>query len=255
MAINTVIHTNAQSIDRVLNTGLPVVLVFWHRDREVSGDLDAELDNLAARHAGKLLIAKVNAYDEKPLVDRFQISVFPAFVFNKQQQVEATVPGSITPQTLRGWVEYLVKGGPRPPLSTVKQDAQQATATQHTTNGHYASNGSGAATNGSSVPIVLTDASFRQAVSGPRPVLVDFWASWCGPCRMVAPSVEQLAKEFKGRAVVAKLNVDENPVTAREYNVMSIPTLLIFKKGAVVDQIVGAQPLPVLRQRLAKVVG
>ena len=89
-------------------------------------------------------------------------------------------------------------------------------------------------------------------VSGKLPVLVDFWAPWCGPCRMVAPSVEQLAREFDGRAVVGKLNVDENPAVAGRYNIMSIPTLLIFKNGAVVDQIVGAQPLEALRQRLVR---
>jgi thioredoxin 1 len=72
---------------------------------------------------------------------------------------------------------------------------------------------------------------------------------------MVAPSVEQLAREFAGRAVVAKLNVDENPLTQRRYQIMSIPTLYIFKHGQVVDQIVGAQPLPVLQQRLARQVG
>jgi len=83
-------------------------------------------------------------------------------------------------------------------------------------------------------------------------VLVDFWAPWCGPCRMVAPSVEQLAREFAGRAVVGKLNVDDNRMTAGRYNIMSIPSLLILKRGAVVDQIVGVQPMDVLRQRLAR---
>ena len=101
-------------------------------------------------------------------------------------------------------------------------------------------------------PLTLTDAIFQQVVAGSRPVLVDFWAAWCGPCRMVAPHVEKLAQEFAGRAVVGKLNVDENPVTAQRFNVMSIPTLLIFKHGAVVDTIVGAQSLPVLQQRLSR---
>ncbi|MEZ4636165.1 MAG: thioredoxin [Caldilineaceae bacterium] len=98
----------------------------------------------------------------------------------------------------------------------------------------------------------LTDATFQQTINGDLPVLVDFWAEWCGPCRMIAPSVEELAKEFAGRAVVAKLNIDQNPRTPQQFGIMSIPTLYIFKNGRVVDQIVGAQPLPALRQWLSR---
>jgi thioredoxin 1 len=105
------------------------------------------------------------------------------------------------------------------------------------------------------VPQTITDANFDQLIHSKVPVLVDFWAEWCGPCRMIAPSVEQLAQEFAGRAIVGKLNVDHNPHSARRYNIMSIPALYIFKEGQVIDRIIGAQPLPVLRQRLARAVG
>ena len=101
----------------------------------------------------------------------------------------------------------------------------------------------------------LNDSNFDQAINSDKPVLVDFWAEWCGPCKMIGPLVEELAGDYEGKAVVAKLNVDENPRTQARYNVMSIPTLYIFKNGQVVDQIVGAQPLPVLQQRLARQVG
>lgn len=103
-------------------------------------------------------------------------------------------------------------------------------------------------------PRVVTDETFISDVveaSGARPVLLDCWAPWCGPCRMIAPVLEQLAAEAEGRYGVAKLNVDDNPRTAARFQIQSIPTLLIFKGGQVVDRIVGAQPKAVLAARLA----
>jgi thioredoxin len=102
-------------------------------------------------------------------------------------------------------------------------------------------------------PQIVTDASFADdvvAASSLKPVLVDAWAEWCGPCRMIAPVLDQLAAESNGRYKIAKLNVDENPRTAAQFNIRSIPTMLIFKHGKLVDQIVGAQPKPAIAARL-----
>jgi thioredoxin 1 len=89
----------------------------------------------------------------------------------------------------------------------------------------------------------FTDANFDEKVlSSELPVLVDFWAEWCGPCRMIGPIVEEISKEYSGKAVVGKLNVDENPQVASNYGIRSIPTLLVFKNGQLVDKIVGAVP-------------
>jgi thioredoxin 1 len=98
--------------------------------------------------------------------------------------------------------------------------------------------------------IELTDANFDQIVNSDKPVLVDFWAEWCGPCKMIGPVVEELAKDYDGKAVVAKLNVDENPQVTARYGVRSIPTLLVFKGGQIVDKQVGAVPKSVLAQKL-----
>jgi thioredoxin 1 len=89
----------------------------------------------------------------------------------------------------------------------------------------------------------LTDANFdSEVLKSNEPVLVDFWAAWCGPCRMLAPTMEELAGKFDGRAKVAKLNIDENPQTTQAYEVHSIPTVLLFHDGQVVESFVGVQP-------------
>ena len=100
-------------------------------------------------------------------------------------------------------------------------------------------------------PIVLTDDNFESEVlESDRPVLVDFWAAWCGPCRMVSPIVEELVGEYDGRAKVCKLDVDSAQKTAQGYGIRSIPTLLIFREGRVADQVIGAVPKSQITERL-----
>ena len=99
-------------------------------------------------------------------------------------------------------------------------------------------------------PLHLTDETFQQTVADGKVVLVDFWAAWCGPCRAIAPIMDELAGEYEGRAKIAKVDVDNNQRTALEYGIRSIPALLIFKGGKVVDTIVGAVPKNYITDRL-----
>ena len=102
-------------------------------------------------------------------------------------------------------------------------------------------------------PVELTESNFSQEVlKSDTPVLIDFWAEWCGPCKTIAPVVEELAKEYEGKLKVGKLDVDSHQGVATQYGIRSIPTLLVFKGGKVVDQIVGAVPKKVLADKVSK---
>ena len=105
-------------------------------------------------------------------------------------------------------------------------------------------------------PIEFTDANFEQEVlKSDVPVVVDFWATWCGPCRMIAPIVEELASAYEGKIKVGKVDVDSNQQVAMKFNVMSIPNVLFFKDGQVVDQVIGAVPKKNFVQKVEKIVG
>ena len=98
--------------------------------------------------------------------------------------------------------------------------------------------------------IEITDANFDEIIKSDKPILVDFWAEWCGPCKMIGPIVEEIAGEYEGQAVIGKVDVDSNPAVAAKFGIRSIPTLLYFKDGQIVDKQVGAVPKAVLSQKL-----
>lgn len=101
-----------------------------------------------------------------------------------------------------------------------------------------------------SKPVEITDSNFNEIINSDQPVLVDFWAEWCGPCKMIGPVVEELASDYDGKAVIGKVDVDANPEVSAKFGIRSIPTLLVFKNGEIVDKQVGAVPKSVLSQKL-----
>jgi thioredoxin 1 len=259
MPIDVPIHVNEANLPRVLSAGAPAVLVFWKRECGPCNQLLPVLDQVAKQYANKALIVKVNVADEPNVTRRYSIAQLPTLVFMKQGQEVARGVGAATEREVAAWIEYLVAGGARPPLfagpSTPLITPGPTASTSATWSAPNPGAGRPVAGTAQAVahPLVLTDASFPQVIrESTVPVLVDFWAEWCGPCKMIAPHVTALAQEFAGRALVAKMNVDENPRTAGQFGIMSIPTLLIFSGGQVVDQIVGAQPGHVIRQRLVR---
>jgi thioredoxin 1 len=104
----------------------------------------------------------------------------------------------------------------------------------------------------STQPFHVTDANFEQTIKNNKLALIDFWAGWCGPCRALAPTIEEIAKEYSGKALVGKLDVDENPVTAERFQVFSIPTMIIFKNGHEAERLVGLCPKSRISDTLQK---
>jgi len=251
MSFSTPIHTNEQSVDRVLSAGLPVLLVFWRAACRPCAQLAPVLDRIAQAYAGKLLVAKIDADDNPALSRRYNVTQLPALTLVRNEGVAAQAAGAVPEAQLRGWIDAVLGGAAPPAMHGPTAPLNDDTRPQAGPAPQPASNQRAAG--GTTQPIALTDATFDQVVGqSPLPVLVDFWAPWCGPCRMVAPAVEQLAREYAGRAVVAKLNVDDHQRIAQRYGIASIPALYIFKRGQVVERLVGAQPATALRQALQR---
>jgi len=230
---DTPLITSDQSIDRVLAAGQPVALIFL--EGSASPSLEQTMTQLAREYAGQLLVVQVPAKDSPRATRQYQVQRFPAVVTVRQGQTLSKAE-AISGTELKEHVAFLLGKGARPQTPT-------------RTNGHPKARVVGQ-------PHPASDATFdKEVMQSPEPVLVDFWAPWCGPCRMVEPVIEKLAQEMAGRLRVVKINVDQNPATAQKYRVQGIPTMMVVKNGQIVDRWSGALPEGALRSRVMPFLG
>jgi len=235
---------------------IPVLVFFWRGKCPPCERMEPVLARIAQDYAGDLLVVKANINDTPTAARKYQIDAVPTILLVRDGKEVERIVGEVGESELRRKVEELlgrrpasgpVQGRDAIPLSRAKPRAQT-------------SRPSGGGHPGTSyvqdTPVHVTDATFQQVVqNSPIPVVVDFWAPWCAPCHMIAPVLEEMAREHAGQLLVAKLNVDENPHTARAFGVMSIPTLIVFRNGQPVDRLVGALPGPVLKERVRRAAG
>lgn len=214
----------------------PVLLLLW-RDNSPRRDAEIALREAAVKHA-KLQAFMVDARRDDSLVERFKLGKNAVLVgwLNGEEQLRRNRPWNTD---VVGLAEQIIEMIPvdESAAEAEEEEAEQEVATPD------------------SAPVHVTGETFGELVIGsPVPVLVDFWAEWCGPCKMVAPILDKLAKEFAGRIRIAKVDVDAEQELAGQFGIQSIPTLMFVKNGKIVGQSAGAAPEPALRDAIDQLI-
>ena len=225
MAIyDTPITTDDSGLKKVLGQKQPALLVLYDGKQNDKPLLDA-LKTAAKKNAGELLVIRVDASQNPKTYSQYDNPTLPALVALSPaffgRKVKATAEG-IRPADLRAHVDHLLHDKPLPKK-------------KQSSNGGKSGNRKGT--------VHLTGNTFgREVLKSNQPVLVDFWAPWCGPCRSIAPFIDKMASEYAGKVKIAKINTDQNPGISQQYGVRSIPTMILFRDGKPAERIVGANP-------------
>ena len=254
VALDTPIRTGVQNLQRILDATLPSLLVFETPDCEPCRTLEPALKSLAGDYAGKVLIVQVEDSSQEGVARRFNLRHAPTLVLWQRGKEVGRIEGAARSDKIRDHIDYLLGSSIRPATTTgpsiaipgaseIKQSPQTAAGQ--------------APAGGVNHPIDVSDKTFEaQVLHSSQPVLVDFWAPWCGPCKMVSPAVEEIGRQHAGYLKVAKVNTDENPAYASRLGIQGIPTLILFRNGREVDRVVGAAPKQTLQswidQKLSK---
>ncbi len=251
VAYDTPIRTNAQNLERILGAGLPVLISLEMPRCEPCSVLDEPFKVLARSYAGQVLIVRVEDSSIGGLLERFGVKRIPTLLLWHGGRVAGRIEGAAGIEDLRQNLEYLSGKVANPtPASgrSVPAPGRDPLPLPNTNPRSGDTTGARSAENADGSPVVVNDASFeRDVLHYHLPVLVDFWAPWCGPCRMVSPIVEELGRTYQGRLRVAKVNTDENPRYASSLGIRGIPTLILFKNGREIDRLTGAAPKPTLQ--------
>jgi thioredoxin len=222
--------TNMTELEDALHSELPLMLLVWNGET-LRTDVRTALDKAARENPGRLLVVKFDASKAPDVAERFGLGKHPLLIgwVNGEELARRNRPWNTDVQ---GMTEMLLTYAPADVPKTVVEKVPA-----------------------DNKPVKVTDKTFQQEVLDcPLPVLVDFWAEWCGPCKQVAPILEKLAGEFAGKVRIAKVDVDANPALSQAFRIMSIPTLMFVKNGKIVGQQAGALPEHILRDAIKQLI-